>query len=323
MDNDSDFYPSLNKAVVAAAQAAAEAKLHKPKRGRPPKMELPGQSLTPDTNKQFKGHSASPITTQNGNRRSQLHHMDDIEEDMKPSKSGGSNSKFLEPGEIMRPSKLTTRSRGQPMTVDSGDNSDASSTSSSTFSNSKPQPPPPPPKHRSRKSFTSAPKEAPSVPPTPNFNQVDLAALAALFLAPGNDPDERISVINVEDGTRLQGNKAPKRGELAMWLLSHPNYLPDEQEIINMTMQSANMAALMQQQQQQSNSSNNKGGETSDDESTKTTTPTRMSSNRPGLRQHHESPQQQHQSPDPLPILFNKVSILIKLRQNDKKYILF
>ena len=303
-------------------------------------MDLAPQGSPADSSK-FKLGSNSPITTQNGggnSRRSQLHHM--LHPDMDTDTDTTSkSSKFLEPGEIMRPSpsmgKLT-RSRGQQQqAVDSGENSDASSTSSASYKVQPPPPPPPPQsgKQRSRKSFTTAPKESPAAAtptPAPNFNQVDLAALAALFLAPGNDPDERLTVINIEDGTRLQGNKAPKRGELAMWLLAHPNYLPDEQEILNMTMQTnmANMAALLQQQQQEPVSRNNsaptqKGGETSDDESSapasKTTTPTMTrtsSSNRPGLRPHHEpSPQQQSPSTfdsNSLPILFNKVC-LIKL----------
>ena len=304
-------------------------------------MDLAPQGSPADSSK-FKLGSNSPITTQNGggnSRRSQLHHM--LHPDMDTDADTTSkSSKFLEPGEIMRPSpsmgKLT-RSRGQQQqqqAVDSGENSDASSTSSASYKVQPPPPPPPPQsgKQRSRKSFTTAPKESPAAAtptPAPNFNQVDLAALAALFLAPGNDPDERITVINIEDGTRLQGNKAPKRGELAMWLLAHPNYLPDEQEILNMTMQTnmANMAALLQQQQQEPVSRNNaptqKGGETSDDEgsapASKTTTPTMTrtsSSNRPGLRPHHEpSPQQQSPSTfdsNSLPILFNKVC-LIKL----------
>ena len=302
-------------------------------------MELAPQGSPADSSK-FKLGSNSPITTQNGggnSRRSQLHHM--LHPDMDTDTDTTSkSSKFLEPGEIMRPSPSSmgkpTRSRGQQQqqqAVDSGENSDASSTSSASYKVQPPPPPPPPQsgKQRSRKSFTTAPKESPAAAtptPAPNFNQVDLAALAALFLAPGNDPDERITVINIEDGTRLQGNKAPKRGELAMWLLAHPNYLPDEQEILNMTMQTnmANMAALLQQQQEpvsRNNAPSQKGGETSDDEgsapASKTTTPTMTrtsSSNRPGLRPHHEpSPQQQSPSTfdsNSLPILFNKVCLI-------------
>ena len=81
------------------------------------------------------------------------------------------------------------------------------------------------------------------------------AALAALFMTPGQDPDERITVFNVEDGTRLTGNKAPKRIDLPRWLLAHPNYLPDESEIINMTLK--NSAALSQMHNNTNSNNNN------------------------------------------------------------------
>lgn len=279
-------------AAVAQAAAAAEAKFQKPKRGRPPRM-MPNQELPPGTPppaadspqpqpkiRGILGNNNSPATNGGISSRRSLHHMQqqqlmmqedgEIDMDVKRSPRG---SKFLEPGEIMRPTSSMTMTGGKSTRsssrvaaiaeTHSGENSDASSTSSST-GKVVPQPPPPPPPaptpptRKSRKSFTSAPRDTPPPPPPPtqtppqqpNFNQIDLAALANLFMAPGADPDERIAVINVEDGSRLQGNKAPKRGELVMWLMTHPNYLPDEQEIINMTMQSANMANLLQQFEQ-------------------------------------------------------------------------
>jgi len=77
------------------------------------------------------------------------------------------------------------------------------------------------------------------------------AALAALFLAPGLNLNDRITVINIENGTRLTGNKAPKRAELPMWLMTHPNYLPDESEIVKLTTQRNAIEQKQQQEQQQ------------------------------------------------------------------------
>uniref|UniRef100_A0A8C8SQR5 Chromodomain helicase DNA binding protein 7 n=1 Tax=Pelusios castaneus TaxID=367368 RepID=A0A8C8SQR5_9SAUR len=46
--------------------------------------------------------------------------------------------------------------------------------------------------------------------------------------SPGQlDPDTRIPVINLEDGTRLVGEDAPKNKDLIEWLKSHPTYTVD------------------------------------------------------------------------------------------------
>ena len=79
------------------------------------------------------------------------------------------------------------------------------------------------------------------------LNAEQTAALAALFMAPGLDPEERISMFHVKDGTRVTGSKAPKRGDLTRWLNAHPGFLPDESEIMNLTLKN------QQQQQQQTN----------------------------------------------------------------------
>ena len=80
------------------------------------------------------------------------------------------------------------------------------------------------------------------------LNAEQTAALAALFMAPGLDPEERISMFHVKDGTRVTGSKAPKRGDLTRWLNAHPGFLPDESEIMNLTLKNQ-----QQQQQQQNN----------------------------------------------------------------------
>lgn len=46
--------------------------------------------------------------------------------------------------------------------------------------------------------------------------------------SPGQlDPDTRIPVINLEDGTRLVGEDAPKNKDLVEWLKLHPSYTVD------------------------------------------------------------------------------------------------
>lgn len=46
--------------------------------------------------------------------------------------------------------------------------------------------------------------------------------------SPGQlDPDMRIPVINLEDGTRLVGEDAPKNKDLVEWLKLHPSYTVD------------------------------------------------------------------------------------------------
>uniref|UniRef100_A0A8C3TDR1 Chromodomain helicase DNA binding protein 7 n=1 Tax=Chelydra serpentina TaxID=8475 RepID=A0A8C3TDR1_CHESE len=46
--------------------------------------------------------------------------------------------------------------------------------------------------------------------------------------SPGQlDPDTRVPVINLEDGTRLVGEDAPKNKDLIEWLKSHPTYTVD------------------------------------------------------------------------------------------------
>ena len=48
-----------------------------------------------------------------------------------------------------------------------------------------------------------------------------------MFMPPGVDPDDHITVINMEDGTRLSGEDAPKRVDPADWLIHNTNYLPE------------------------------------------------------------------------------------------------
>lgn len=46
--------------------------------------------------------------------------------------------------------------------------------------------------------------------------------------SPGQlNPDTRIPVINIEDGTRLVGEDAPKNKDLVEWLKMHPTYTVD------------------------------------------------------------------------------------------------
>lgn len=115
---------------------------------------------------------------------------------------------------------------------------------------------------RGRKStnFSNPPRSPPSAkqPEISSQDAATAAALAAMFMAPGQDPEERITVVNVENGQRLTGSKAPRRVDLPLWLISHPNYLPDESEIINLAMKQGQMNNPEFHQQQQRSSSSQK-----------------------------------------------------------------
>lgn len=150
----------------------------------------------------------------------------------------GDENKFLEPGEIMNQRMRAGKSAGGRFNDAASEHSDTSSTSSHSNLKSK---------QRGRKSMAPLNQNQPSTSSgLDNINQNDLATLAALFLQPGMDPDERVTVVNIQDQTKLTGNRAPRRSELAMWLLTHPNYIPDEAEIMNLSMK----AAMAQQQSQ-------------------------------------------------------------------------
>lgn len=113
---------------------------------------------------------------------------------------------------------------------------------------------------RGRKSTNFSHSQAQRSPPSSAARQPEIsaqdaataAALAAMFLAPGQDPEERITVVNVENGQRLTGSKAPRRADLPLWLISHPNYLPDESEIINLAIKQGQMNNPEFQQQRSS-----------------------------------------------------------------------
>lgn len=65
--------------------------------------------------------------------------------------------------------------------------------------------------------------------------------------SPGQlDPDTRIPVINLEDGTRLMGEDAPKNKDLVDWLKLHPTYTVDMPSYVPVsTAQSAWLAGLV------------------------------------------------------------------------------
>ena len=58
--------------------------------------------------------------------------------------------------------------------------------------------------------------------------------MSMLFLGPNSNPDERVPVINVEDGTRLSGEEAPKRIDLADFLSQNKNFLPEQSDIFEL-----------------------------------------------------------------------------------------
>jgi superfamily II DNA/RNA helicase len=261
----------------------SDSKYQKPKRGRPPKLDLPqmasslGVSAASATamaadpaNKIRNLLGGSSVSSPSNNGREGRHRSNmSLAEDqdmgsdydtpsptrLKSGKKGGdenNKSGFLEPGEIFRPKSTRGITKGQPLE----DSFDEGSFSKANLNK------------RGRKSSIKEPIGSSS-----NQNSMDLEAalsgaansadasaaaaiqqLAALFMTPGQDPDERIPMINVEDGTRLVGNKAPKRGDLARWLMTHPNYLPDQSELISMTLK--NQAALNNPSSSSSSSSN-------------------------------------------------------------------
>lgn len=249
-ENDPDYY-------TKASSNNESSKYQKPKRGRPPKFDL--QQLTSSIGISASQATAIPAdpahkirnllgnspSTSGLGKSKYMDDLDSIDENAVLTKSNEANkSGFLEPGEIFRPK--SSRSKTQQSSMADSENSDASS-SSSSFSNGGVLAKSNPNQKRGRKSTTGKEQSSASLNIQPAMNPADLAALAALFLVPGQDPDERITVINMEDGTRLTGSKAPKRIDLPVWLLAHPNYLPDEQEIINMTLKNSTIAALQQQ----------------------------------------------------------------------------
>uniref|UniRef100_A0A803YSU3 Chromodomain-helicase-DNA-binding protein 7 n=1 Tax=Meleagris gallopavo TaxID=9103 RepID=A0A803YSU3_MELGA len=60
------------------------------------------------------------------------------------------------------------------------------------------------------------------------FMNCDLVLTSSNIPSPGQlDPDTRIPVINLEDGTRLVGEDAPKNKDLVEWLKLHPTYTVD------------------------------------------------------------------------------------------------
>lgn len=201
----------------------------KPKRGRPPKYD--SSHGMADILK--RGQGLAGIDSKDGYSSEDYDDLDHKTEEQ------GKRAGFLEPGEILRPSQK----------VKHGNQKNDDQRSSST--------------KRGRKPSIIHPKSPPPTPQAPEMSNQDAAtaaALAAMFLAPGQDPEERISVINVETGARIVGNKAPKRCDLPMWLISHPNYLPDESEIINLALkQSQQLMPDGQQENPQGNSCARRG----------------------------------------------------------------
>lgn len=66
----------------------------------------------------------------------------------------------------------------------------------------------------------------------------DMESLPARNIpSPGQlDPDTRIPVINLEDGTRLVGEDAPKNKDLVEWLKLHPTYTVDMPSYVPVSM---------------------------------------------------------------------------------------
>ncbi len=219
-NSESDFLKYSNNTPTTGSSK-------KPKRGRPPKYE-PALGMTPEyTSRSRNQHSNNKTTTDSRDGYSSNDDYDDNNSNDTPARS-----KFLEPGEVLRPGQQNISSRSEVMAK--GDERSVSV-------------------KRGRKSSIIQPKSPQSLTVPPEMSQQDAAtaaALAAMFLAPGQDPEERVTVINVKTGLRLTGNKAPRRQDLPMWLISHTDYLPDESEIINLAMKQNQMNGIIIDQDQ-------------------------------------------------------------------------
>ncbi|KAK6105983.1 SNF2 N-terminal domain family protein [Brugia pahangi] len=79
-------------------------------------------------------------------------------------------------------------------------------------------------KPTSNNSTTNQPSTGISVPPTNFLNSLNFTELFALANLP---PETRVPVINIETGTRLVGEQAPKVKNLGQWLSAHPKYVLD------------------------------------------------------------------------------------------------
>nr|QVX32607.1 CHD6/7/8/9 [Platynereis dumerilii] len=66
--------------------------------------------------------------------------------------------------------------------------------------------------------------------PTPNRTNPSTPVPPSGSMPGALDPEGRVSVINLEDGSRLKGEKAPRRSELVAWLKEHPGYIVEHPE---------------------------------------------------------------------------------------------
>jgi len=234
LDNPDDNSNSESDFLRYNANTPGAGNGKKPKRGRPPKYE-PVLGMTPEHTSRRNQHLTAAATTDSRDGYSSTDDYDDNNSNDIPA----TKSKFLEPGEVLRPQGTQKSSLKGDMKIDDRSGSTK----------------------RGRKSSIVQPKSPQSMPMGVDISQQDAAtaaALAAMFLAPGQDPDERVTVINVENGSRLTGSKAPRRQDLPMWLISHPNYLPDESEIINLALKQGQMNAVIDQEAANRNSRSGK-----------------------------------------------------------------
>jgi len=249
--NENDYFDqenSNNEDLYKGSSEGQSSKYPKPKRGRPPKFDLPqlGSSLgvssatstgiTADSSYKIRNLLGSDSNGNFNNYDSCEDQDQDEQTIMKPNSSKETKPfGLLEPGEVFssKPSKSSNKFQNMSE-IDSieqkqSSNVNKNSTSNNNYLSGK----------RPRK--TDSYRESP--PPMASDEATTAAALAAMFLVPGQDPEERITVVNIENGSRLTGSKAPKRADLPMWLISHPNYLPDETELINLAIKN-NLASV-------------------------------------------------------------------------------
>jgi hypothetical protein len=126
---------------------------------------------------------------------------------------------LLEPGELLKSSKNSKVAIPEPeITISNGLPEKNASNKRSSMRKSVKEP------------------EQPQIHPQIGNDQAQstLDLIAALILGPDKDQNERITMINMNDGTRITGKKAPKRSELPNWIMNHPNHYPESEEFLQL-----------------------------------------------------------------------------------------
>ena len=196
--NDKDFKMGFDyDSLIQKTTSGSSSKYQKPKRGRPPKLDDPANKIRHLLTQLPPGADENDIPLSELMNAAKASLFGGSSPSHIPTSSSSHSSvtaPFLEPGEIVRKNAKEALLNN------------LSSSNSQALNNNN--------NKRSRK-------------PTKD-------PISSLFLGPNMDPDERVAVINVEDGTRLSGDDAPKRIDLADFLSQNKNYLPEQSDIFEL-----------------------------------------------------------------------------------------